>query len=388
MSTAPVSTAVDQTSSFWPAETLLRLRETHDSPQIVALAEILNNFAAEGLAAVFSSTGVMDPTRIWPSAEALLGALGVAESFMPLAHSCLYVLARHGYLEMPPNGICRATGKPYGDMAANADHFAHEQPRCAAHIRLTALCVTSILAVLRGQRAPTEVFFGEGLTYMEGVFRDNPNADFHNALCAAFVSQWLSTRLETPGSHAPIAILEMGAGTGGTTTAVLPILDPHCASISYDYTDVSVRFRRIGRKQFGEGRPWLNFGLFDMERDALAQGYNANSFDLIVASNVLHASRDIGRVLRNVRQLLKPGGVLLLSEMTAFMSYTSVTFGLLEGWWAFEDPARRIPFTPLLDPDAWCRALTEHGFSRIEVADGGTPGCAQSVIAATWGRND
>jgi len=388
MSIAPVPTDVDPIASFWPPETLIRLRERHDSPQIVAIAKILNDFAAEALAAAFGSAGVMDPSRTWPSAEALLSALEVTESFVPLAHSCLYVLARHGYLEMTPDGTYLATGKPYGDIAANADRFAHDYPKCAAHTRLTALCVTNIIAVLRGQRAPTEVFFGDGLAYMEGVFRDNPNADFHNALCAAFVSQWLATRLAAASPHAPLAILEMGAGTGGTTTALLPVLDPHCASLSYDYTDVSVRFRRIGRKQFGEGRPWLNFGLFDMERDALAQGYNSGSFDLIVASNVLHASRDIGRVLRNVRQLLKPGGILLLSEMTAFMSYTSVTFGLLEGWWAFEDPARRIAFTPLLDPDAWCRALTEHGFGAIEVADGGTPGCAQSVIAATRGRDD
>jgi len=52
------------------------------------------------------------------------------------------------------------------------------------------------------------------------------------------------------------------------------------------------------------------------------------------------------------------------------------------------EKTRRIPFTPLLDPGEWCRALTEHGFSGIEVADGGTPGCAQSVIAATRGRDD
>lgn len=387
MSTVRVSTDVGPTSSCWPEATLIQLREIHDSPQIVAIARILNDFAAEGLAAAFGGTGVMDPRRSWPSAEAMLCALGVADRFVPLAHSCLYVLARHGYLEIGPNGACRATGKPYGDIAINADRFARDYPRCTAHTRLTALCLTNILAVLRGQRAPTEVFFGDGLTYMEGVFRDNPNADFHNALCAAFVSQWLTAQRAT-SPHAPLAILELGAGTGGTTAALLPELDPHCSNLTYEYTDVSVRFRRIGRKQFGEGRPWLNFGLFDMERDALTQGYAARSFDMIVASNVLHASRDIGRALSNVKQLLKPGGTLLLSEMTAFMSYTTVTFGLLEGWWAFEDPARRIPHTPLLDPDAWCRALTEHGFGGIAVADGGTPGCAQAVIAATRNLDD
>ncbi len=371
----------------WPASTIVSLRERYDAPRIVDCARDLNHLAAARLCAALTSARMLVPGHRWSSVEELASSLTTIPSLVPLARASLHVLERHGYLHgdlsMPDDGTCHAATDAMIDIPALAASFASDYPEYTAHASLTALCVGHIPAVLRGERASTEVFFGDGMTYMEAVFRDNPNADFHNALCAAFVANWVPRRLARTAPQEPLAILEVGAGTGGTTSALLPVLDPYGGRLTYAYTDISVRFRRIGRKQFSEGRPWLGFGLFDIERDAPQQGYALASLDLIVAANVVHASRDIGRVLHGLRQLLKPGGVLLLNEMTALMSYTTVTFGMLGGWWAFEDAKRRIPFTPLLSPEGWTYALLEAGFDDIAIADGGTPGCAQSVIVAT-----
>ncbi|WP_426639635.1 methyltransferase, partial [Escherichia coli] len=65
------------------------------------------------------------------------------------------------------------------------------------------------------------------------------------------------------------------------------------------------------------------------EKEAQSQGFQAQSYDLIVAANVIHATRHIGRTLDNLRPLLKPGGRLLMREITQPMRLFDFVFGPL-----------------------------------------------------------
>ena len=46
--------------------------------------------------------------------------------------------------------------------------------------------------------------------------------------------------------------------------------------------------------------------------------------------------------------LLRKGGLLIANELTAKTDFLTLTFGLTDGWWLFEDAKWRIPGAPLL----------------------------------------
>src|SRR5690606_28102425 len=105
---------------------------------------------------------------------------------------------------------------------------------------------------------------------------------------------------------------------------------------SYEYTDVSSAFTNFGPQQHG-WRHYVRFGTFDVERDAVEQGFEPGSYDVLIGSNVLHAVASLPHALENLKRLLRRGGVLVLNEATALSDFSTLTFGLTRGWWAYTD---------------------------------------------------
>jgi len=105
------------------------------------------------------------------------------------------------------------------------------------------------------------------------------------------------------------SVLEIGAGTGGTTGYVLQRLPAD--RTDYLFTDVSPLFLERAAEEFSAW-PFLRRGLLDIERDPLAQGFAGGSADIVIAANVLHATADLRTTLANTVKLLAPGGALLL----------------------------------------------------------------------------
>jgi ubiquinone/menaquinone biosynthesis C-methylase UbiE len=61
------------------------------------------------------------------------------------------------------------------------------------------------------------------------------------------------------------------------------------------------------------------------------QGYEANAYDLVVASNVFHATKSIRETLTNARKPLKPGGRLLFVEINNSTAGASRSLGAIFG---------------------------------------------------------
>ena len=162
-------------------------------------------------------------------------------------------------------------------------------------------------------------------------------------------------------------VLEIGAGTGSATVHVLEALS-HQEGMwlgNYVFTDISSGFFEKAKPKFEEFAGYMDYKMLDIERDPTKQGFEIESYDLIVASNVLHATSSIEFTLKNVRKLLKPGGRLILVELTRLRPYLNITFGTLSGWWAFEDDRKDCP---LLSLEGWNKALLKNSFNGVEVA--------------------
>ncbi|CAM5693846.1 Polyketide synthase PksM [Streptomyces tendae] len=221
-------------------------------------------------------------------------------------------------------------------------------PAMRPHVTLLRRCVEALPEVLDGSRPPTDVLFPDGsVDLVESVYRGQPLSDHHHRLMAA--ETLAALRCHRPGdAMRPLRILEIGAGTGAGTAFVLDALDEvlrdtgGAPSVSYTYTDVSSAFLAHGEREFGPGRPHLSFRLLDIERPPATQDFTPHGYDLVLATNVLHATADIERTLAHVRELVAPGGTLLVNEVTRASDFLTLTFGLTPGWWAFRDAGRRL----------------------------------------------
>jgi acyl transferase domain-containing protein/NADPH:quinone reductase-like Zn-dependent oxidoreductase/NAD(P)-dependent dehydrogenase (short-subunit alcohol dehydrogenase family)/SAM-dependent methyltransferase len=157
-------------------------------------------------------------------------------------------------------------------------------------------------------------------------------------------------------------ILEIGAGTGGATMPLLQKIERRGRLLldKYTYTDISSGFFERARQKFGRWTGQMEFQTLDISADPLPQGYAAESFDLIIAANVLHATPRMDVTLGNVRRLLKPGGRLVLMELTQVAAAHTFIVGALEGWWMSEDGRKD---GPLLTVPEWDGLLRHTGFT-------------------------
>jgi aspyridone synthetase (hybrid polyketide synthase/nonribosomal peptide synthetase) len=162
--------------------------------------------------------------------------------------------------------------------------------------------------------------------------------------------------------HPRMKILEIGAGTGGTTRSVLDSIGD--AYSTYTYTDISSAFFEKAAEKFSDHRGKIDFRVLDIEKDVVNQGFKEQSYDTIIAANVLHATRSLQETMQHVRKLLKPGGYLILMEVTGNLLVLPFVMGGLPGWWLGVDEGRRS--SPGISPMEWDTLLRSTGFTGVD----------------------
>ncbi|KAL9091407.1 MAG: hypothetical protein Q9165_004793 [Trypethelium subeluteriae] len=168
-------------------------------------------------------------------------------------------------------------------------------------------------------------------------------------------------------------IVEVGGGTGGVTLPILEkmqdMTDPGYARFGeYLFTDISAGFFQAAQSKFGALGSKVTYKVMNVEQNPSDQGFETGCYDLVIASNVLHATADIRHTLSNVRSLLRPGGVLLLLEGID-LPLAGFPFAMTPGWWLSTDedltgvagkPLRCEG--PLMTEDQWHEVLMQSGF--------------------------
>ncbi|MEX1830126.1 amino acid adenylation domain-containing protein, partial [Luteibacter sp. CQ10] len=254
--------------------------------------------------------------------------------------------------------------------------------RTRAHAKLAETILGALPAVFAGERPATDVIFPQSsLDLVAGVYRNHPVADHFNAILVASLLSLVEARRRID-PDVRLRILEIGAGTGGTSADVFAALAPHAQHVAeYCYTDVSHAFL-LHARQYDAVAPYLTRRLFDVERPPAGQGMPTGGFDIVIAANVLHATRDIRRTIRHAKATLRQGGALLLNEVSTASLFGHLGFGLLEGWWRYADAAVRLPDSPGLSPSGWTRVLEDEGFEAIRFPASPWHALGQQVVVA------
>jgi acyl transferase domain-containing protein/NADPH:quinone reductase-like Zn-dependent oxidoreductase/NAD(P)-dependent dehydrogenase (short-subunit alcohol dehydrogenase family)/ubiquinone/menaquinone biosynthesis C-methylase UbiE/acyl carrier protein len=296
--------------------------------------------------------------------QALSNHLGIIPQQRCLFGRFLEILAEDGVLELSANGGRWVRPLSLADNALAMAGLWKEFAEFEAALTITERCGKQLADALTGRADPLQLLFPAGdLTTAEKLYQLSPSARTLNPLTReavrAAVAAWPTDR--------PLRFLEVGAGTGATSAHVLPILPAD--RIQYVFTDMSPLFLTRAEAKFANF-PFVRYQLLDLERDPSTQGYPSRSFDVIIASNVIHATLDLRQTLAHVRGLLAPGGWLLMLEVTRPQRWFDVTFGLTDGWWRFRDHDLRTKY-PLLSRSQWKRLLKETGFDAVlSVPDG------------------
>ena len=217
-------------------------------------------------------------------------------------------------------------------------------------------CSDRLPELLRGDLDVRGLLFpGSGTDTAAGAYRDNLAIRHLNSATAAALAEIADTR--TPDR--PLRVLEIGAGVGGTTQEAVRILAGR--PVEYLFTDVSPFFVNEARERFADF-PWVGFGLFDLNRPLTDQGHVPNSFDVVVAANVLHNAVDVDTALARVRELLAPQGHLLFIETTLERDPALlVSMEFLEGLDGGHRDARDGQDQTFLTREQWTTALESVG---------------------------
>ncbi|KAK2765219.1 Type I Iterative PKS [Arachnomyces sp. PD_36] len=227
---------------------------------------------------------------------------------------------------------------------------------------------SNIAGVLRNELDPLYLMFGEG---------DMMSRYYEHLTGHGDSAKNLDSYLSLMGDNTDgLEILEVGAGTGAFTKLLLNALAPRsadtenagsaCKVSEFTFTDLSPSFFSKAKEKLEQWEDILTFKKLDIGSDPTNQGFTAEKYDVILANNVFHATEDLEETLTNARRLLKPGGKVLIQEVTRpDIVWPLLIFGLLPGWWLSVEPIRR--WCPLITITQWDDILRRSGFSGVDL---------------------
>jgi acyl transferase domain-containing protein/SAM-dependent methyltransferase/aryl carrier-like protein len=303
-----------------------------------------------------------DPSRTW-TIERLLDQCGIQRGYQTLIQRWLDGLTAAGLVEQRGEtyGSPRPmTVQPLESLLREADSvFGADR----TFLDFVNRCGGALPEFLTGRKNALETLFPAGsFKTAEDLYERAPLSAYSSAIARAAAAALVQEQ------RGEIHFLEIGAGTGATTSAIAPVLPQD--RTTYYFTDLSDLFLNHARDKFA-AYPNMRFALFDMEQTA-AHPLPHIGWDVIVATNVLHATPDLRKTVANVYALLNPGGLLILCEATEYLDWFDITTGLIEGWQLFADDLRHGH--PLLSSDQWQQLLVDSGFENVAaVPEQGSP---------------
>ncbi|KID81974.1 Beta-ketoacyl synthase [Metarhizium guizhouense ARSEF 977] len=247
--------------------------------------------------------------------------------------------------------------------------------------RLTYFAGSHLAQVLRGEQDGIKLIFGtdEGRELVTGLYGDSLLNKLANVQMQDMMQRLIGKITTWDG---PLKIMELGAGTGGTTKGMVPLLASLGIPVEYTFTDLSASFVAAARKSFGKEYPFMKFRVHDIEKAPASELVGTQH--VVIASNAIHATHSLSQSLASIRKALRPDGFLMMLEMTEPLWWVDMIFGLFQGWWLFDDGRRHA----IAHQDRWKSELRAAGYFRVDWTDGWRPETRiQRVIVAQDSEN-
>ena len=374
----PTPRCIGNQLSDWIKEDSSRLRRAH---YYEVVEPDLDRLSSQYIVSAFRDLGFEFATGSTFSIDEMRRSLGVVDRHTQLFERLFNILAEDGFLEMSGTAGWAVSQTPGQESPGTIwGRLLFEHPDLEAEFLLLARCGERLAKVLKGDENPLGLIFPPQSPVAEQLYRDSPTFRPYKRI----IRKAVSSLIDSVPEERTLRVLEVGAGTGSLGSYILPLFPLN--RTEYHFTDLSLGFTNQAQKRFAHF-PFLTFSIFDLERDAEPQGFDARSFDLILASDVVHATRDLRQTLGRLRELLVPGGHLVMTESTHSPRWFDIVFGMLEGWWLFRDFDVR-PSHATIPFQKWDSLLKETGFAEIEGLSDPVEHPLQTVIVAQVPRQE
>jgi pyochelin synthetase len=325
-----------------------------DPVQVETYVARLDDAMLSAMTLALRRLGLFSTTERTHDADDIAAAVDARHHW--LLRRWLAVLAEAGYLETTDGGRRFALAVPVDDDTVRQKW--HDTEAAAVGLGATTFLeylrsnVDVLPALLAGEQDPVALLLPGGrLDTAKALYRENLMVRYLNRAVSTVVHR---VAAESSGQF-PLRVLEVGAGTGATTEAVLDVLGGF--DVDYLFTDVSQFFLPEARTRFGS-HPGIRFGLFDIDSDYREQGLTPNSFDLVLAAGVLENAQDTTAALKRLSDLVAPGGWIVLTEPTREHPWILASQAFMM---TPPQDAVRTSGPSYLDRDQWLELLAQVG---------------------------
>jgi acyl transferase domain-containing protein/SAM-dependent methyltransferase len=236
----------------------------------------------------------------------------------------------------------------------------------APAVHLAESVLRALPDILTGGRAASEVLFADSasgsIPTMAKFLDSGPVVRFcYDAVSRATAHYIEERRRQDPDCE--LRILEIGAGTGQMTEAVLQAIDANASRLKeYACCDTSTLSTLAARITTYPDHFHVTQQKFDVDRAPEAQGISLGTYDMVIASKLQHVSRDVRGALRNVKAVLKASGLILLHDLTVDRVLNHLTIGLLDASWLPLEEETGKREGQVLEPETWKTVLQKEGF--------------------------
>ncbi|KAL4756865.1 S-adenosyl-L-methionine-dependent methyltransferase [Aspergillus foveolatus] len=238
------------------------------------------------------------------------------------------------------------------------DNLVHHHPLYANMHRLLNLTGSQFAECITGAVDPIKLLFGKNKDLLQDFYTNAPMSVAASKYLAAFLKCIFSDIVKRDGGC--IEILEVGAGLGGTTKFMVEMLVNAKIPFKYTFTDISSSFFAAAKNRYRHlPAGCMEYVVLDIEQtppETLQRRFHS-----VISTNCIHATKSLQVSCTNIRKLLRPGGFCALIEFTTRLYWLDLVFGLLDGWWLFEDGRKHCT----ADEAFWRASLEASGFSDV-----------------------
>ncbi|KAF9871759.1 polyketide synthase [Colletotrichum karsti] len=277
---------------------------------------------------------------------------------------CYEMLTEAGLIRREGDQYVRTDAPlPTGNEKEALQHILNDYPTYTSLNKLVAHAGNNLAEIYAGRTDGVRSIFGspEGREYLEDIYgAAHPSKAFHK-LMEDFFARF--TKAISVPDGAQLKILELGAGTGGTTKWLAPLLSRSEVPVEYTFTDLAHGFIAQAARKFNEF-PFMTFRTQDIEKPPPAELVGTQH--IVIAVNAVHATPDMVKSLRNTRQFLRPDGFAIVMEVQERLCWADFVFGLFEGWWLFQDGRTHAT----ADEMVWKDAFKAAGFGHVDWTGG------------------
>ena len=275
------------------------------------------------------------------------------------------ILVDSGLLELRSDQVHVRTAKTIDSTpsATLYEQMLQQHPLHIAETRCLNVAGPRLAECMTGQKEPLSLLFGDkrNLELLADFYANSQMLNAVTRLLAEFVSSTFSARQ----SDGPLRILEVGAGTGGTTKYLVDFLTRCGVSFEYTFTDISQGLVSQAKRKFS-GIPQMRFMTFNCDKPPPQE--LLGKYHIVISTNCIHATSNITTSTTNILPTLRDDGALCLLEFTRNLYWFDLVFGLLEGWWLFSDGRKHA----LASEQFWDSSLRAAGFKHVSWTDGDT----------------